>query len=940
MKTLNTDKGLSLVELLVGIGIVGILSFVMMSMAVQMNRQVADVQSKFESQSFESLAKIVTANPSACVKTFYLDTVSFLVDKDKLPQSREDESYDVDVPKMYIAGDDIEFPKQYNKLLLQSAHFSIMPQLSKNIYPAKLNIMTNTGLYNRTIDRAVSSYISLEFEEYKPDPSKMRLVKCSTNQKADEHQVCEMMGGDWLDATQPDRFMIQPRCNLSPDVFLAYNEFPDDYPKSSSQSTNDGKKISECYYQNVSGQTLTYICSTLAGRDCRWDADKKRWTLTTGSLFCDKGVKVSTQNPGTEYLYYNELMPLTGNVPDQDFFENNTQIGNEKLETIFSRLGAIRKCRIAPDIDKWLVCNSNNYSSMVRGLASTCTFTLEMKTTGQLPTIKKCSGSSMQSCPSDTNYLYSGWIYTTRGRGFTVNSKTLAPNITDAVGYICYQIEYDNQQGGNLEKVKIISGNPSLTSNIQQALGVTPEPPNPDVPPGPVVAKIGVQENPGLCLMRDPVKTKYHGTPCTKSPITYVTNVLGALTSTAVKAGGCFYLDESVKTVYKIAAPSTSRWVQFPADTNLTTYGLKISESNPNVVKVDPAIVISAKNQTPRGENIPFIPYMCNVGVAYSQEDLVSTLAETQTAATSDLNLRFDEQLPEGMTALNTSTMNGYKAMLGAYEKISKCQTDPLNDVAKSNCDMKVDSVNESKIGTCLFVENKDMSTNSVFKDLVKKCANSKTNQALTANGYCRINPSSYTGWIQVKSPKVYPVKLNVVTATSTSYTFTNVITEAIGSPCFNVELSSPITEDDTSKYSVLGASEMGSGTTPLKCVVKSSITPSTKQSMFISKECKNEDAVIENSIIEGSKILKMDSCWFIDSAVYFSKSGTYSPGTWVRLRSDVRVDTKSLDVDGNKIYAPSMPTGQSHYEKVQANVVNVLSATQIQPCENVIHGE
>lgn len=446
--------GMSLIEVLISIGVMGIAMLAMMNFMSVQNREN---KALLESLSRNDMLRFVTsslsdgavcsaelANPSL----FEAGKPAYTINIDDLP------SNEISLDKLHAsakAGAPVILEKNKKVNIGSSDALYIAGMKVKNFtsmgepdkYTADLEISLDPTKLVRSLRPTVIKLIVVT--NGGPNTAKV-INSCVLSEKLDAKKTCLDLGGQWLEATEAGRFMAIPRCNMTDDIFLNVSENPDGMPTKGT-STDDGVAITECYYGAT--KNTTYRCTTRVGAHysadvCAYDSTSKQWKVikyvdgsptATVRRICTRGVLASKKSSGYAILNYNE--PIENAIPElasATWFEKTNY------------LQTVTQCRIYSRTETWKACkNPISPSLALQGESGSCIYVTNGKL--NLPAGAITDNFNYYNTDNDPDLNvsdYTGWIYVNSARSVKLSAGGNIA-IKEARGYPCYAVEVNSE---------------------------------------------------------------------------------------------------------------------------------------------------------------------------------------------------------------------------------------------------------------------------------------------------------------------------------------------------------------------------------------------------------------------------------------------------------------------------------------------------------------
>lgn len=478
---------MSLLEVLISIGVMGIAMLAMMNfMSVQHreNKALIESLSRNDVQRFLS-----TAMSDGSVCTAELANPEIFDTSKTTPYTINID----DLPSNEISLDKLHASVKSTAPLLAEKSKKILIGPSENLY------VTNIKFKNFTSMGADDKYMAdleISFDSSKLirplRPAVLKVVvttgvatgsvkpisSCVLTDKLDAKKTCNDLGGQWLEATEAGRFMAIPRCNMTDDIFLNVSENPDGMPVNGT-ATPEGVSITECYYGAT--KNTTYRCTTKVGSHysadvCAYDAGAKQWKVikyvdgaptATVRRICTRGVLASKKSSGYSVLSFDE--PIENAIPalaGEDWFEKA-----KYLQTV-------TQCRIYSRTETWKVCkNPVSPELALAGEVGSCIYVKNGKLSLPSGAVEDNFGYyNLDNDPDLNKADYTGWIYVNTKRTYKLSlGGSLA--IKEARGYPCYAVEINTENspsattvGNKTPKDSEMLGDPAVPGRVQKCL--------------------------------------------------------------------------------------------------------------------------------------------------------------------------------------------------------------------------------------------------------------------------------------------------------------------------------------------------------------------------------------------------------------------------------------------------------------------------------------
>lgn len=869
------QKGISIVSVLVAIGIMAVLMSGMATMFQQMYQNKSILDKKVDMQNMNTLLRIGILNSAACAKSLDLTKTPIYVDRTCLPTAAGG-ACSITIPKMVVAGTDFVPAARIGQITIDTMSFDITSEpTKKNEYIGKMNVVVSTKAGNYPMSQILGGPVMLRFEDAPSDPNKVYLKECMGTSAFDPKEVCESMNGDWLEATIPQRYMPVPRCNFGTDIILGSNEAPDDVPIDGTYGVegtmSEGKRVVECLYQsNANQKTNVWKCpapsASLAGWRCAFDLTNKVWQVRyysaanqPGKVWntCNKGVKVATLDDSFDLLSYNSRMALDGDdaAPTSASKILPVDSSHDFIQQMI-KIGSIKRCRIDVMTDAWYDCNKADGVAM-EAKAGSCIFVNNMKMSAKSTAYKRITTCNTQmgkhpiaECPPSTDFTYTGWIYASTPRSdkpVGLLKSYLRTDITEATGSPCFLAEYDRG---------IASGSAPFIEHKNDVVPAT-------------------EISPKYCVVSSNnggATTYYHSHVCeTGTRVVTSINAKGVVTGTTLKKGGCFYATASTQPLapMKVSGFNITKgtWVYLKADiANIQNLDLGL-DANKNI--------ITLKTGKTRW-NLPNAIACTEGSVELQGEEIGGGDAEAGEDV-APVAFNYNETFPLAATATDDSpdltdpALKDFIAQMSFGSTIQTCQSDYTNTAAQLACVKDEVSINNHKVGSCVFVSNVNASAS------VASLTIAKTARCNLTDG-CPGAVSPYTGWLRVTTARAAPTQ---TAAGVTTIGNTN------GLICYTAahEYSKEMSETGMLKYVSSAPTAL---LQPKYCILQDNVN----KARFAAIPCQSNDIVLDR-LYAGSQEIPVNSCWHVDPAVKIN--ATANVGSWALVTA--QTDFKTGDI-------------------------------------------
>lgn len=882
----NTDKvrsqrGFSIVTVLVAVGIMGILMSGMASMFSQMFQSKSVLDKKVDMQNTNTLLRIGVLNAAACAKTLNLAKNPIRIEKSCLPLTK-DGACTIPISKMVVAGSEFVAGGKDGNIGIDSMSFEIRSEpVQKYSYIGKLNVVVNAKAGNFPISSILGGPVMLKFEDDPLDIKKVLLKECMGTSAFDPKEVCESMSGDWLEATTDARYMPIPRCNIGTDILLGINEAPDGIPVDGTYGTigtlSEGKRVTECLYQSNSNQkTNVWKCpapsANLAGYRCAFDMMNKVWqvryfsaTNTPGKVWntCNKGVTVATLDDSFDLLSYKQRIPLDGDdaAVEQSSGEFPITSVHDFVQQVV-KIGSIKRCRQDAMTDVWIDCNKAD-GVAVEAKAGSCIFVHNMKMTSQSSSYKRivtCNKNigkhPIAECPEGTDFSYTGWMYAASARtdkpiAIPLVKTYLRTDIVEASGYPCFLTEYDRSIANQSPAFNI------LKNQVKPTTAASPH----------------------YCIVSSNnggITTRFNAHLCdTTNRIATLINAKGIVTGITLKKGGCFYVNPSSNSFLPIKFSgfnqSKGTWIYLKADVaNIQNLDLTL-DALKTITEVKPSTKMNLANAIE-----------CTGGAVELLGEDISD-GESESGEDTPTGFKYNDVFPLTANATSESpdltdpALKNFIAQLSFSSTLKSCQTDYLNSAGQLGCVNDDVSMMNQKVGTCVFVSKVNASSSLVSL----AAAHSKCYPA----GECPRSSVPYSGWLRVTVARPAPTQ---TAAGVTTIGNTN------GLMCYNLnnEYNEEMSETGMLKY--ISSAPTGP-MLPKYCILQDN----ANKERFAALPCVANDVILDRAAV-GQQELPINTCWRASSGVKINN--TANSGSWVLM-------TGQADLKTANIVAPPMNT-------------------------------
>lgn len=481
------QKGMSLVEVLVSIGLLGIGMLAMMSFMSVQNRENKALVESLSRNDMQRFVSSVLSDGSVCTAELANPT---------LFDSSKTAPYTINIDD--LSSNEIAITKLHSSakstapvFLEKTKKVNIGPSESLYVSDIKIKNFMSMGEPDKyTADLEISLDSSKLVRPLKPATTKLIIVtnggpntakvinSCVLSEKLDAKNTCLNLGGQWLEATETGRFMAIPRCNMTDDIYLNVSENPDGVPVNGT-STSDGVAITECYYGAT--KNTTYRCVTRVGSNytadvCAYDSIAKQWKVikyvngaptTTVRKICTRGVLASKKSSGYTVLNFDE--PLEEAIPSlasADWFQKTRY------------LQTVTQCRIYSRTETWKTCkNPVSPEAALQGDTGTCVYIKNGKLS--LPSGSITDNFNYYNTDNDPDLNtadYTGWIYVNSKRVFK-QAAGGSLSIREARGYPCYAVEVNTENvppevstGSGVPLLGTMLGSPASPARVKNCL--------------------------------------------------------------------------------------------------------------------------------------------------------------------------------------------------------------------------------------------------------------------------------------------------------------------------------------------------------------------------------------------------------------------------------------------------------------------------------------
>lgn len=439
----RNNRGMSIAQVLV---VAAMGAAVLAAIGSGMNslmKATKSVDVKGQAQSFGTALRLAVSDPTKCASVLGLGS-GLSVSTALLPATAGT-TYLMPVTNMVVAGSTYAPGSVMQDIGISTISLNIMPRISST-YPATLLV----GITSRVANGAplvLSQSANLELSI----STSGQVQSCSSNSVSDPSATCTTLGGRWLDGPYMGTDGANARCNMTPEISLGVNEWPDGIPSDGFTNSTTGERVEICKYQNNNSTVISrYNCPSRgvgkAGYACVFDTTQRRWAVkyfnTNGSIrstrfYCVKGVQISSISPDTELLDYNEDLSVAYHASTTYTSSGTVTAGNVAASHFdyLDRLSTVSRCLYSPTSDFWYNCkNTTDLDSALQGKASSCIYVYGVKTYGLAANV------SYNGATIDKNN-YTGWMYVRIPRA-NFNTVTSPYNyLREARGLPCYQVE-------------------------------------------------------------------------------------------------------------------------------------------------------------------------------------------------------------------------------------------------------------------------------------------------------------------------------------------------------------------------------------------------------------------------------------------------------------------------------------------------------------------
>lgn len=448
-------RGMSLIEVLISIGVMGIAMLAMMSFMSVQNRENRALAESLSRNDMLRFVNSVLANGAVCTAELANPTLfdtsitsPYTINIDDLP------SNEIQLNKLHSAA-----VASAPVLLEKTKKVNIGPSDSLYVSDIKVKNFASMGEPDKyTADLEINLDSTKLVRPLKPSVIKVVIVtnggpntakvinSCILSDKLDAKKTCLDLGGQWLEATESGRFMAIPRCNMTDDIYLNVSENPDGMPTKGTAS-DEGVAITECYYGAT--KNTTYRCTTRVGAHytadvCAYDSGSKQWKViryvdgsptATVRRICTRGVLASKKSSGYTILNYNE--PIENAIPElasANWFEKTNY------------LQTVTQCRIYSRTETWKTCkNPVTPTTALHGESGSCIYVVNGKL--NLPGGAITDNFNYYNADNDPDLStadYTGWIYVNSARALKLSAGGSIA-IKEARGYPCYAVEVNSE---------------------------------------------------------------------------------------------------------------------------------------------------------------------------------------------------------------------------------------------------------------------------------------------------------------------------------------------------------------------------------------------------------------------------------------------------------------------------------------------------------------
>ena len=436
MKKQGSQSGFGITELLVAMGILGIIVVGFSQFMTSSQVSLKQMDLKGETQNLQTLMRLSLTKSEQCKQALGLaDTLTASKVKETYSNMTGTGSQKISLNEITLVGKTYRVGESDKNFTVTEINLLIEKKAASDFPATGTSFIAKLQIAAKPVNASVRQYghnseatLLIDFKTQGVlATSQVWAESCYSESLMDPEKTCADLGGRWLrgpDAgkngtSDPSSFagdpdyarhhIPSPRCELSGDIQLRQNEAPVGIPVRGGMNT-EGERVEECYYSQ-SGFVRTYLCPSgsgnRAGHRCVFDENAQQWqrryfitggamtALRSTDLRCDKGVKVSPRSPTSELLTFSDDLGVAysiSSVTDEQYWD---------------RLSSVESCVLDPQNDKPVKCeNPTNPEGALRGAARTCAYVKNSLPLGTASVL-----GSFDPVLSTTSTFAGGWVY-------------------------------------------------------------------------------------------------------------------------------------------------------------------------------------------------------------------------------------------------------------------------------------------------------------------------------------------------------------------------------------------------------------------------------------------------------------------------------------------------------------------------------------------------
>lgn len=472
VKKLNRQRGMTVIELMVVVVVMGIVAMAMSQILWDSKKFQSHIELKTETVDIKNSIALSTRNTEACREALFIDGEPTVFDQAKIPYydgggalqcpgGNCDKTYPIDLKKVkvlghqtYVASENpIPESKLNHRLNLNAIRFDFRQPTGKTGDSASTYIVNLTMVYGKLAETASLGSSTMVTKlpllvKLEPQGANQFVVKdCYLDASTDPETTCKKMGGTWLSNTNNKNNPLGvlqsecPKTNINPNTGRCV--FSNSYPLETKEipdgisclgDKNDLNERPQYCFGIPSGETKVkqIACpakaKTTNGKKCVykngdwWFVKQKKPNIYVDIMRCSEGIQITKAAEGKSVKSWDEAP-----APEEQYYAT--------------------RCLYDMKNELFKECKNDNEKDVDEYDKNTCVFVAapppkRLVDSGPVydatkRRVKYCEKNLPGECPSSTPANYHGWTFITHIEKDAVGNVIKAKSR----GIPCFEVE-------------------------------------------------------------------------------------------------------------------------------------------------------------------------------------------------------------------------------------------------------------------------------------------------------------------------------------------------------------------------------------------------------------------------------------------------------------------------------------------------------------------